>query len=135
MRRPPSPCPTAIAKGRTMPPKTVQDGINTATAIATEHGLELAALRAFAGAHLQQTHPDLEEIGSSDVSIHLSALANHHPDLLGAIARQIRERDDLVAKVTAATGRTAEETLENLRRIFPLTGDDDTATGQEPAHE
>jgi hypothetical protein len=99
-------------------PKSFQDGIAAATAIAAEFELAMDALRPFASAHLLETHPGLDEIGSSDVSIHLAALGNHQPDLLRTVAQAIRERDDLVAKVSASTGRSAEETLRNLHRLF-----------------
>lgn len=98
--------------------KTFQDGITAATAIAAEYGIDISELRPFASNHLQQTHPDLEEIGTSDVSVHLSALGNHQPELLREAARLIKDRNELVAQISAATGRTAAETLQNLQRLF-----------------
>ena len=116
--------------------KTFADGIAAAGVIAGEYGIDLGELRPFAANHLLQTHPDLEEIGTSDVSIHLSHLGNHQPELLRAVARDIRDRNVVVARVSAATGRTADETLQNLRRLFAPTDDPSSAHGganpQEP---
>lgn len=99
-----------------------QRGISTATAIAAEHGIPLAELRAFAAASLADAYREQgitdQDIGSSDVSITLAMLANEEPELLRVEAQRIKERNELVASIAARTGKTQEETLANLQRLL-----------------
>jgi hypothetical protein len=94
------------------------DGITAAKSIAAAFGLTLGDLRLFASHHLSLTHTDLDEIGSSDVSIHLSHLGLHEPEVLRQEAERLHERNKLVRDVAARTGRSQQTTLRNLQRLL-----------------
>ena len=98
---------------------------HAAEAIAAEYDIPLHELRWAAAQHLQDDGwPEGEDIGSSDVSIHLAELASGRPELLREQAALIRDRNELVARVAASTGHTEAETLERLRQLMgpPLPG-------------
>ena len=98
--------------------KSHQDGISATDAIAEEFGIDVVQLRWFASHHLNETMPHLEEIGSSDVSIHLAHLGNHEPELLRKEAEIIRDRAALLKRIAQATGKTEAQTLADLPRLF-----------------
>ena len=99
---------------------THKDGIAVVDALVAELGIESVAheLRWFASEHLQQTHPDLDEVGSSDVSIHLAYLGNHEPELLREEAERLRDRTALVKRTAARTGKSEAEALRGLQALF-----------------
>jgi len=102
---------------------THEDGIAEAEAIAAEYGVPLVELRWFAADHLAKRmaheYPDGDyDIGSSDVSIHLSTLGNYEPEVLREEAERIRDRDRLVRTVSASTGKSYDDTLAALRELF-----------------
>ncbi len=97
---------------------THESGIAEAVRIAAEYGIDATELRWFASANLSDTHPELEEIGSSDVSIHLSHLGNWEPELLRTEAARIQERNALVKASAARTGRSEAETLKAMQALF-----------------
>lgn len=97
---------------------THRKGIEAAQAIAAEFEINVVELWSFASRHLIEVHPDLEEVGTSDVSIHLAHLGNHEVQVLTTEAERIRDRNAVVKRVAESTGRSEEETLANLRRMF-----------------
>jgi hypothetical protein len=97
---------------------THESGIAAAQAIATEAGIDPNELRWFASRHLSESMPGLEEIGSSDVSIHLSYLGNYEPATLREEAALITERKAMLKRMTERTGRTEAEVLDSLRRLL-----------------
>jgi hypothetical protein len=97
---------------------THKDGYDAALAIAEEFGIDPNELRMFASQHMSETMPDLEEHGSSDISIHLSSLGNNEPELLREEAERLRDRNELVKQISARTGRSEEQTLANLRALM-----------------
>lgn len=101
--------------------KTFEAGIAVVDALVTEFDLHERdyELRWFASNHLQeQGWPKNQGISSSDVSHHLAHLANHQPDLLRAEAERLRDRNELVTRVAANTGKSFEETLRALQRLL-----------------
>lgn len=104
---------------------THKDGIAAAEAIAAQYGITLAELRPVAAQHLNETMPDLEEIGSSDVSIHLASLANHEPQVLRDEALRICERAALLARLSARTGKSEAELLAGFTRLFAPADESD----------
>jgi hypothetical protein len=93
---------------------THESGIDEARRIAAEFGIEINELRWFASAHLVETMPGLEEVGSSDVSIHLSHLGNWEPEVLRIEAARIKERNDMLNGLAERTGRTVEQVRADL---------------------
>jgi hypothetical protein len=96
-------------------PKSYEDGLRSAASIAAQLELTLQDLHPFAKAHLQLAHPGQDALARHGIETHLSALGNHHPNLLRAASRHIRASSDLVTMVAAATGRTTTETRQRLQ--------------------
>lgn len=97
-------------------------GYAAAEAIAAEYGISINELRRMTADYLADRYEGLgitdADIGSSDVSVVLSELARHEPELLRGEAARIKERNELVADIAARTGKTQEETLANLQRLL-----------------
>lgn len=108
------------AKARRQAParKTHETGISAAEAIAAEVGVTWADMRRIASQHMSETMPDLDEIGSSDVSIHLSSLGNHDTEWLRTEAERVRWANDKITEMAAASGQTEDEVVAGLRRMF-----------------
>lgn len=94
------------------------DGIAVARQIAEDVGLDWSDMRRIASTHMQDTMPDLEEIGSSDVSCHLSSLGNHDAQWLRKTAEEVKWGQDRVGEIMARTGKTEQQVLDNLRALF-----------------
>jgi hypothetical protein len=93
-------------------------GLKIAVTIQVDADITWAELRQIASEHLERDWPEGHGISSSDVSHHLSHLGRMKPEYLRAEARRIAERNELVARVAASTGRTPEEALAGLRALF-----------------
>jgi hypothetical protein len=116
------------------PPTAHDNGYAAAEALAEEYEISLDDLRAFAAERLAEGYAARGitdgDIGTSDVSITLAQIALHEPDALREEAARLQERNDLVASISARTGRSEAETLANLQRLLatydpptvPLTG-------------
>lgn len=99
-------------------PPTHQDGIAAAKAIAAEVGLDWADMRQIAVAHMEDTMPELEEIGSSDVSCHLASLGNHEAQWLRTTAEELKWGKDKVGEIMTRTGKTEQQVVADLRRLL-----------------
>lgn len=97
---------------------THADGIAAAERIAAEHGLTLTDLRPYAADRLSEGWPAEEGMGSSDISIELASLGNHEPEALRTEAARLAERNALVTRISASTGRTFDDTLRGLQDLL-----------------
>ncbi|MFI7589459.1 hypothetical protein ACIB24_20535 [Spongisporangium articulatum] len=75
-------------------------------------------LRWYASDHMLETMPYLQEIGTSDVSIHLAELALHRPELLREEAERLRDREVLVRRSAARLGLSLDEARSKLQQLF-----------------
>jgi len=114
-----------LAPATEEPPSTPdahRRGYDLAEAIAAEYGIPIGELRAYASERLAEGYRERGitdgDIGTSDVSITLSQIAQHEPDALRQEAARLRERNDLVSSIAARTGRSEEETLDRLQQLL-----------------
>ncbi len=104
----------------TLDDRSHKGGIAAAESIAQAFGLKLSDLRAFASRDLEGSLPrDYEgDIGSSDVSIHLSSMGLYQSEALRVEAERLHDRNELVQRLADKHGMTFEETLDGLTRLF-----------------
>jgi hypothetical protein len=112
-----------IAGDRLLKTVTHEDGIGTALDIAGKYGLTNAEMRRIASDHLLEEEPDIEEIGSSDVSIHLAEMGNYGAEELEARAKEFAAFKELFAPHLMSGGARGESNGLHMNPQLTKVGD------------
>lgn len=108
---------------------TFAESMDKVSAMCEAAGVDFYEVRRFAGQHLSdymRDHYGRDHgmgISSSDTNHHLVSMVEYDTEVLTEEIQRLADRNALVARIAASSGRSAEETLSGLQALFAPADD------------